>query len=115
VFLPIQEERYKQQNRHMANTTWSISGDFDDCMNVDLLDGEGFPFAELSPTDGEGMDEWGAASQARAKAIVAVPSLLAALTAIREKAYNAPHDKAPGILLECLAIAEEALLVAEGK
>jgi hypothetical protein len=115
VILPIQENKREQQNKHMANTTWSISGDFDDCVNVDLLDEDGFPFGELSPTDGEGVDEWGEASRARAKAIVNVPFLLASLKEIREKAQDAQHDKAPGILLECFAIAEEALSVAEGK
>lgn len=104
----------KNTSKQTPIAPWSISGDFDDCMNVDILDAEGFPFAEVSPTDGEGVDEWGEISTARAHSIAAVPALLAALTEIRKKAYNAPHDKAPGILLDCLVLAEDALLVAAG-
>jgi hypothetical protein len=92
---------------------WSLSGPFDDGIAVDLSkDDESLIFAEIQPTDGPDLDQWGQESIARAKALAAVPTLLDALNQIRKKGYAATFGVAPAVLLECVALAEEALRIA---
>jgi hypothetical protein len=58
---------------------WLLDGDFDDCVDVSITDSEGFPFAEVSPMDGEDMDEWSHRSRGNAQLISAAPDLYSAL------------------------------------
>jgi hypothetical protein len=94
---------------------WIIEGAFDADERIEIVEdgGKGMIVCEMEPHDGENLDEWGEESIARARLIAAAPALLQALMKIRKDGYAASRQKVPTVLLACVAIAEEAICLAE--
>jgi hypothetical protein len=94
---------------------WIMQGEFDADERIEIVadNGEGVIVAELEPHGGENLDEWDAESIARARLIVAAPVRLQALVKIRKDGYLSSCQKAPEVLLACVALAEAAIGFAE--
>jgi hypothetical protein len=90
---------------------FTISGQFDADVAVDIVAEGGWTFAELSPFCGD----WTQDEIARVHAIRAVPELLDALRAIRKIGYESKADTSAlwEAMLKCIDIAEHASGAAE--
>ena len=96
---------------------WKIDGQFDDGVDVGIIDANGDEILGISPMDGLDLDQWGERSLANAHLIAAAPDMLSSLRVIFELSRNGSSNvvNTDRRLLSIATECQQAIAKAEGR